>query len=375
MDDDRTEPVALPGDVPPPAAPAAPVPGAATPDAPGLPPPPPAPPAPSAPPVGWRPPGTPVAVGPAPRPPRLEVGAIVGRTFDTFGREWSLFLLFSLPAGIVGFLSSLLTPSMQASIRTQTQDSVEERVGFFALSIGLSLLSLFGTIGTVIVTDAYWRGTPIGVGDAVRRAVGQLPRAIGLFLVFLLIVLAISIPAAIVVVIAALLGAAAGLGTFLLLVAVIVVVAVAIWASLRITPMYAVLLLERVPVSRVIGRAWALSRGNGVPLLGVAIVMGLATFLPTWGSMTFNLFVDDRLIAGIATGLSTLVVAPVGVIWTVLAWATLAGAPYHDNEVMTTGKGRSLGFLIVAAVGIMLLVTGGTIAAEGSREFLRLIGG
>src|SRR3954447_22115075 len=32
----------------------------------------------------------------------LDVGLVVGRTFDTLGREWSLFLALAVPAGIGG---------------------------------------------------------------------------------------------------------------------------------------------------------------------------------------------------------------------------------------------------------------------------------
>jgi hypothetical protein len=86
----------------------------------------------------------------------------------------------------------------------------------------------------------------------------------------------------------------------------------------------------------------------------------------------FSLFVDDRLIAGVASGLASLVVAPLGAIWTVLAWGQLTGAPHRDSEVMTTGRGRMVGLGIVLGVGAVLLLAGAGLAAAGSEEFLRL---
>ena len=69
-----------------------------------------------------------------------------------------------------------------------------------------------------------------------------------------------------------------------------------------------------------------------------------------------------------------MVVAPLGAIWTVLAWGRLTGAPHRDSAVMTAGKGRLVGFGLVAGVGMVLVVIGGGLAASGSAEFLRLTG-
>src|SRR5690349_24313596 len=47
----------------------------------------------------------------------LDIGLVVGRTFDTLGREWSLFLALAVPAGIGGFISGALSPSLPAMLR------------------------------------------------------------------------------------------------------------------------------------------------------------------------------------------------------------------------------------------------------------------
>ena len=46
--------------------------------------------------------------------PRLGVGSVIGRTFDTFGREWSLFLVLATPAALVGVLQLLVQPTISS---------------------------------------------------------------------------------------------------------------------------------------------------------------------------------------------------------------------------------------------------------------------
>jgi hypothetical protein len=147
---------------------------------------------------------------------------------------------------------------------------------------------------------------------------------------------------------------------------------VAIYVSARLSLLLPVLVLEPTPVLAVIGRTWRLTRGNALTLFLTAFVIGLSGLVPAWGSALFSLFVDNRAIAGVAVALATMVVAPLGAIWTVLAWGRLTGAPHRDSEVMAVGKGRLVGFALVAGVGMVLVVIGGGLAAAGSEEFLRL---
>jgi hypothetical protein len=85
--------------------------------------------------------------------------------------------------------------------------------------------------------------------------------------------------------------------------------------------------------------------------------------------------VDDRLIAGVALGLAAMVVAPLAGIWTVIAWGILTGAPFRDSDVMTTGRGRSVGFLLIATVGLVLVMAGAGLAATSTDELVDLTKG
>ncbi len=148
----------------------------------------------------------------------------------------------------------------------------------------------------------------------------------------------------------------------------------AIYLSARLSLLLPVLVLEPTPVLAVIGRTWRLTRSHALALFLTAFVIGLSGLVPAWGSALFSLFVDNRVMAGVAVALATMVVAPLGAIWTVLAWGRLTGAPHRDSEVMAAGKGRLVGFGLVAGVGMVLVVIGGGLAATGSEEFLRLTG-
>ena len=371
MDEDQTERVDLPGPADPAATPA----GNAAGDpwaAPPGPPPPPAAgqgqPSPPPPPVAWLVPGQ----GAAAPSRRLDVGGTIGRTFDTLGREWSLFLALAIPAGLAGFAGAVSTTSMQAILRDPGIRSGLEQAPLLVAQLLIALLSLVTTIATIVAADRLWRGSEVGLGEAVGAAAGVLPRAIGLLLVGIVvgIVFGVAIVACLM-----LIGFLGPGGAFIGILGVVALLAVAFYVGLRLALIGPVLVLENVPLLGVIGRAWRRTKGNVILIFVTALVIGLCGLLPTWGGSLFSLFVDDRIVSGIAAGLASMVVAPLGGIWTVLAWGQLADAPYLDSDVMRTGKGRLLGFSIVAGVGLVLLLVGGTLAAAGSQEFIRLSGG
>lgn len=356
MDEDQTRPVELPGEPAPPAPAPPPPPSGA--DGPSMPPPPP--------PViasAWPPPTV--------APSGLDVGELVGRTFDTFGREWSLFLALAIPAGLSGFASGALTPPIQEIARRPGAASGFEQVPALVAQLLIAFIGIVASLAMIVVTDGYWRGTAVGLSDAVGRAAGSLPRAIGLFLLAMALGIGLGLAFVILAVVVFLLGS---VGVILVALGFLALLPVAIYVSARLAVILPVLVLERTPVLGVIGRTWNVTRGNALALFLSAFVIGLASIIPSWGGALFSLFVDNRVIAGIALALASMVVAPLGAIWTVLAWGRLTGAPYRDSEVMATGKGRLVGFGLVAAVGLVLVVVGGGLAATGSAEFLRLTG-
>jgi hypothetical protein len=309
------------------------------------------------------------AASPAPTV-RLDLSLVVGRTFDTLGREWSLFLALAVPAGIGGFISGVLSPSLATILRDAR--APDDQLASIGLQAVAALLGGITTLGTIVAADRLWRGTTVGLRDAVAHGLTILPRVVALFLFVLVatVGLAAALTATVLVLqalgpVAGSVGAVAALG---LLVA-------AIYAGARLSLILPVLVLEdRRPIASI-GRAWRLSHGHVLVLFGIAFVIAVCGILPTWGGLLFDMFVDDRLVAGIALGLGSMVVAPLGGIWTVVAWGILSGAPYRDSEVMTTGRGRTQGFAIIATVGLVLVLAGAGLAGAGAAEVTRLSGG
>ena len=109
----------------------------------------------------------------------------MGRTFDTLGREWSLFLALALPAGIGGFVSGVLSPSVLTVLRAGGS-TTDGQVASLILQSFVAILTGVTTLATIVAADGLWRGSPVGLGEAVGRAVAVAPRAIALF-VFVLV--------------------------------------------------------------------------------------------------------------------------------------------------------------------------------------------
>src|SRR4051794_30675513 len=124
-------------------------------------------------------------------PVSLDVGLVVGRTFDTLGREWSLFLALAVPAGIGGFISGVLSPSLPAILRDG--QSTEAQLASMALQAVVAILGGLTTLGTIVAADRLWRGESVGLGEAFGRAVSIVPRVIALFVVVVIATVGLAV--------------------------------------------------------------------------------------------------------------------------------------------------------------------------------------
>jgi len=278
----------------------------------------------------------------------------------------------AVPAGLGGVASAAFTQSFQALLRDPDAAAAVDQVPLILAQLLIGLLSGVTTLATIVATDHLWRGTPIGLAATLGAGVRLVPRALGLLLLGLLIAIGFTFVAVVALLAASALGA---FGVFLGAAGLLVLLVVGLWVSARLSLLLPVLALEGAPVLAVIGRTWQLTKGRALLLFLTALVISICSLLPAWGSTLFSMFVDDRLVAGIAVGLATLVTAPLGGIWTVLAWGELTGAPHADSPVMATGKGRVLAMVLIVGVGAVLLLIGGAMATAGSSAFLRLYDG
>ena len=164
---------------PPPAPPPPPDPASG-----GLPPPPAYPASPQAPAYqGWVLPANVVAG------PRIDVASVLGRTFDTFGREWSLFLVLAVPAAVASLLQMLITPTVESQVQNRfaAAPDTPDPWALFVVSVIVATAVGISALASVVAADRLWRGEPAGIGDTIRGVVRSIPRAIPLWLLVVLV--------------------------------------------------------------------------------------------------------------------------------------------------------------------------------------------
>jgi hypothetical protein len=354
MDDQPTEPT------PPPPAPEP----AVGDGSPLLPPPPPLLPPPPPPPQHWVQPPSPT-VGWAPPgdagQPTIDIGSIIGRSFDTFGREWSLFLALAAPAALGSMLQAILAPATMTATAPETA-SLEDLWPIFGAVLLSALLGLVSTVLITVATDGLWQGRPTGLGASLAGGLAALPRYAGVVVllglaIFGLVVVAVVVTAAA----AAILGPAAAA---ILALGLLLLVPVGIWIGARLTLLAPVIVLERNGVVGSITRAWRLSQGRVVMLFVLSIAIGLCAALPLWGGSLVSAFVTDPLVAGLALAIATLVYQPLPVIAMTLAWGDRIGGRHADSAVMARGRGRTTAIALVLGIGLVLFVIGLGLAAR-----------
>ena len=301
--------------------------------------------------------------------PRIDVGSVLGRTFDTFGREWSLFLVLAIPAAVASALRLLITPTVEFQFQNRfaATASPGDPWALFVVSVLVATAVGISALACSVAADRFWRGEAAGIVDTAATVVRSIPRAIPLWL---LVVLA---QAAVVVVTTlitpstpatpasrpSLADASAAAALVLLAVPLVIVAAiVGVVVQARLSVVLPVIALEEGSPGSVIPRTWRLTKGNAIMLFLCSLLIGLCVSVTAWGSTLFLLFGDNRLIAGIALAIAELVTAPLTGIWVAIAWGDLVGGRHADNELMTRGKGRWTTATIVFGLGTLLVVAG-----------------
>ncbi len=343
--------------------------------------------APAAPPLAPPPPPDPTSTGPLPPPPaypqapayqgwvvpanliagpRIEVGSVLGRTFDTFGREWSLFLVLAVPAAVASLLQMLITPTVESQVQNRfaATPAVADPWALFVVSVIVATAVGISALASVIAADRLWRGEAAGIGDTIQGVVHSIPRAIPLWLLVVLVQVGVVLftvevlPSMSARPTTAGAGQAAALTLIALPIALIVGIAfVAI--QVRLSLALPVVALEEGTPGSVIPRTWRVTRGHMIALFACSLAIGLCVSITAWGATLFLLFGDNRIVAGIALAIAELVTAPLTGIWVLIAWGDLVGAGrHHDSELMARGRGRWTTVAIVFGLGAILLVAG-----------------
>ena len=291
----------------------------------------------------------------------IDIGSIIGRTFDTVGREWSLFLVLAAPAALGALAQSLIAPPATMSEPASSELLLDDLGAIIVATIVAALFSLISVLAVTAATDELWRGRAAGVGGAFAHAVRALPRYLAVTILFGLVIAAlVATPVALVL---ASPGAAAGLVVLFALVA-LVLLPVLLWISARLMLLVPVIVLDPDGVTGSIRRAWELSRGHALLLFALSLAIGVIGAMPLWGATLFASFVPSALVGGIALAISTLVYQPLAVIAMTIAWGDRIGGRHADSDVMARGRGRGTGALLVFGLSLILFVIGIGVAAQ-----------
>jgi uncharacterized membrane protein len=285
------------------------------------------------------------------RPPagiKLDVGSVLRRTFDTFIRHWSLFVVLAIPSAVVSAVSAFI-------LRATTS------VGFtFFVSLGSLAVGIIFTLAMIVATDDLRAGRPFTRGSVIGRGADRtvaaflstLAEGLAYFGIFFL-------PAVIAFVaigsIARGAGAGAGgvVGVLLLIGAVVAIAAVAIRWSLA----DAAIVLDGFGPLQGLNRSRAVTKGNAWRLFGLNLVLGLL-FLPLTVGLGALSLSELSPVVFVLLAFSSLITTPLTAIATSTAYGDLTARPAVEPIPATTGNGRGILIGAILAVGVVALVLG-----------------
>jgi hypothetical protein len=251
-----------------------------------------------------------------------------------------------------------------------------EPLAFVLVTAIVVTLNGLTALAARFAADRLWRGLPAGPSDAVGAVVRSLPRAIPVWVLLLLSQAAATVPALLIAPTDATGRPSAAIvemlpALILVGLPVLAVVAIAsIVIQARLSLLVPVIVLEEGSARAVLPRTWRLTRGYAIVLFATGLAIALFSAVTAWGASLFLVFAANRLIAGIALGLAQLVTAPLGGIWTVIAWGDLVGARHADSPLMARGRGRWVTAAFILGIGAFLLVVGIGVAGAGMATFM-----
>jgi uncharacterized membrane protein len=293
--------------------------------------------------VQWEP----VADEPRVLPPAgvtIDVGSILRRTFDTFMRHWSLFVVLAIPSAVVSAVSIVILNASTSA-------------GFtIFVSLGSLAVGIIFTLAMIVATDdlragrTFTRASVIGRGAdrTVAAFLSTLAEGLAYFGIFFL-------PAILtLVVIGSSRGGAGGVVGVLLLIGVAVVItAIAIRWSLS----QAAIVLDGFGPIQGLNRSRAVTKGNAWRLFGLFLALGLL-FLPLTVGIGVLSFGELSPVIFVLLPVSSLITGPVTAIATSTAYGDLTARPAVEPGPATTGNGRSILIGAILAVGIVALAVG-----------------
>lgn len=226
---------------------------------------------------------------------------------------------------------------------TLTTAQFDSLIGALAAYVGAVILAgVLGSIGALgfsAVVGADYHHRPMGLGEALRIAIGRTPSALVFIVVTTLIIVALAVGAVLLIAAASgLLGAGTlnqgGPGVFVALLIIVVLVVVVAYLTMRWAAVFPAMANERVGWRIAMARSWHLSGDNIWRIVLVILFTALATAVLAvlLGSLLGVVLVDaiapaiglDPVVAQtVATALGAVLVASLAPVWTAVLYFDL----------------------------------------------------
>ena len=297
--------------------------------------------------VQWEPVAPPSQAVLEPAGIKLDVGSVLGRTFDTFIRRWMLFLILAAP----GAIFSAVVAAVASNPATTSAG-----ISLLGSLVGIAINVIF-SLAMIVATDDVRAGREPSFDSATGRAMGRFGAAIlsalaeglafvGLFVVPLVI--------ASVILVGSRGGAGAVVGGLILVATVVGLIAIAVrWLLAQ-----PAIVLDGFGPIKGLNRSRAVTKGNTWRLFGVFVVLGLV-FLPlSIGLTALSLGEGPSPIEIALLAVTTLISGPLSAIATATAYGDLTGRPAVEPPAASTRQVRNILIAIILAVGVVALVVG-----------------
>lgn len=287
------------------------------------------------------------------------VGSIVGRSLDTYGSAFGLFLPLAAPVAMFSALSVFAGANVPALLLTAVLTAV---VG---LVTGAAMM---------FATDDLWRGVRSSIGDVLDRAAG---RAVALILSTFVVALILGGLVVIVAIAGVLLGVAAvagsGSNAGLAIVALLALGAsvIASFVLLRWALGGPAIALDGLGPLAGLTRSRALTRGHVWGLVGLYFALGLISLLASGGASLLSTYAPERALAAAGLAVATLLTSPLIAIAPAIAYRDLAGRPEGARDSLPRRAGRRLSLIAVFGAGLIVSAAGiWSVASAGGQVFL-----
>lgn len=286
------------------------------------------------------------------------VGAIVGRTLDTYGSSFGLYLILGAPLAIFGATTVFVGANLVALI---------------PIAVFTALVGVVTSAAMMFATDDVWRGVRPGIADVLDRAAG---RAVALILSSLVVIVVLGAVVLVVGIAGVFVGVAATTGSGpgpVLVVLVLVAIALLVVASV-VTLRWAVsgpaIALDGLGPIAGLRRSWALTRGHLWRLTRLYLALLLFTVMASTGASFLSTYAPERAFAAAGLALATLLTSPLLAISMAIAYRDLGGHPVVGGEGLPRRAGRVRSSIAVLGGGLILFAAGiWSVAGAGGQIF------